>query len=127
LKRIGPAGPLVWLRSEGLAVFAIATFIYARGSYSWILFAVLFFVPDISFIAYQRGPRVGAICYNIVHSYLIPLLLGAVLFSQGRSPAVPLIWIAHIGFDRMLGYGLKYSTAFGDTHLGRIGRGPQNN
>jgi len=28
---------------------------------------------------------------------------------------------AHIGFDRALGYGLKYSKGFGYTHLGRIG------
>ena len=36
--------------------------------------------------------------------------------------ALALIWIAHIGLDRALGYGLKYATGFGDTHLGRIGR-----
>jgi hypothetical protein len=29
---------------------------------------------------------------------------------------------AHIGIDRALGYGLKYSTGFGFTHLGRIGK-----
>jgi hypothetical protein len=33
-----------------------------------------------------------------------------------------LIWLAHIGMDRSLGYGLKLPTAFQDTHLGRIGR-----
>jgi hypothetical protein len=33
-----------------------------------------------------------------------------------------LIWIAHIGLDRALGYGLKLSTSFSDTHLGPIGR-----
>lgn len=32
------------------------------------------------------------------------------------------IWCAHIGFDRALGYGLKYAEGFGFTHLGRIGR-----
>jgi hypothetical protein len=31
--------------------------------------------------------------------------------------ALSLIWIAHIGFDRMLGFGLKYPTVFKDTHL----------
>jgi hypothetical protein len=36
---------------------------------------------------------------------------------------VPLIWIGHIGFDRVLGYGLKYPTAFRDTHLGQLGLG----
>jgi len=31
-----------------------------------------------------------------------------------------LIWAAHIGFDRFLGYGLKYPVAFRVTHLGSI-------
>ncbi|MDU3890869.1 MAG: DUF4260 family protein [Serratia liquefaciens] len=36
-----------------------------------------------------------------------------------------LIWGAHIGFDRALGYGLKYASGFADTHLGGLGRKPQ--
>ena len=45
-------------------------------------------------------------------------------FVSGLPAAMAgaLIWIAHIGFDRALGYGLKYATGFRDTHLGRIGR-----
>jgi hypothetical protein len=119
------SGPFVLLRLEGLAFFATAISFYARDGYSWILFAVLFLVPDVSFLGYLRGPRVGSLCYNLVHNYVFPLLLAGVLLIGGRSLAVPLIWIAHIGFDRMLGYGLKYSTGFGDTHLGRIRRGAQ--
>ena len=34
-----------------------------------------------------------------------------------------MIWCAHIGFDRALGYGLKSAAGFEFTHLGRIGRG----
>ncbi|RKQ33951.1 DUF4260 family protein [Oceanobacillus halophilus] len=33
---------------------------------------------------------------------------------------VGLIWTAHIGMDRMIGFGLKYPTAFKDTHIQRI-------
>jgi Domain of unknown function (DUF4260) len=33
---------------------------------------------------------------------------------------VGLIWLAHIGIDRVLGYGLKYPTGFKDTHLSRV-------
>jgi hypothetical protein len=33
---------------------------------------------------------------------------------------VTLIWIAHIGVDRALGYGLKYPSSFKDTHLQRV-------
>jgi hypothetical protein len=33
---------------------------------------------------------------------------------------VSLIWLAHIGLDRAVGYGLKYPTAFKETHLQRV-------
>jgi len=41
---------------------------------------------------------------------------------KGRETgvAISLIWIAHIGIDRVLGYGLKYPTAFKDTHLQKV-------
>ena len=113
----------LWLRLEGLAVVAVGAYLYARGGYSWTLFAALFLVPDLSFAAYLAGPRVGAFGYNVLHSYAGPLALAAVSLAAGWSPAFALIWTVHIGFDRMLGYGLKYPAAFGDTHLGVIGRG----
>jgi hypothetical protein len=112
----------VWLRAEGLAVLAVALVLYARGGYSWRLFAVLFLAPDLSLAGYLAGARVGAAIYNTLHSYVGPLVLAAVLLATGRPAALPLIWLAHIGFDRLLGYGLKYPSAFGDTHLGAIGR-----
>ncbi len=112
----------LWLRLEGLSVLAIAAYLYARGGYSWILFAALFLVPDLSFAGYLAGPRIGAAVYNALHSYVGPVALAVVSFVVGRDPAVALIWAAHIGFDRLMGYGLKYPTGFGDTHLGTIGR-----
>jgi Domain of unknown function (DUF4260) len=111
-----------WLRTEGLAVLLLATWMYADGGHSWILFAVLFFVPDVSFAGYIWGPRAGAVVYNSAHSYLGPIALGVAMLATGRAPTLAIIWAAHVGFDRALGYGLKYSTGFGDTHLGRIGR-----
>jgi hypothetical protein len=51
------------------------------------------------------------------------------LMTTGLALASPLvlsiamIWLAHIGIDRALGYGLKYQAGFAFTHLGRIGRG----
>jgi hypothetical protein len=75
-------------------------------------------------LAYLAGPRVGAVAYNAADVYVPPLTLLVVGFVAGLPAAMAgaLIWIAHIGFDRALGYGLKYATGFGDTHLGRIGR-----
>ena len=112
----------LWLRLEGLAVLALAAYLYARGGHSWVLFAALVLVPDLSFAGYLAGPRAGAAVYNALHSYIGPLALAVALLATDHSPAVALIWAAHIGFDRLMGYGLKYPTGFGDTHLGAIGR-----
>ena len=75
-------------------------------------------------LGFLAGKRVGAAAYNLGHSYLSPALLGAsgVALSQPLAVALALVWVAHIGFDRLLGYGLKYPTGFADTHLGRVGK-----
>jgi hypothetical protein len=117
-------GPKYLLRAEGLTVLALAVALYWRGGFSWILFAVLFLVPDVSMLGYFINPRIGAACYNAVHTYVGPFLLALIGLFAGAPicMAIALIWAAHIGFDRLLGYGLKYQTAFTDTHLGKIGR-----
>jgi hypothetical protein len=71
---------------------------------------------------YLAGPRTGAAIYNVAHSYIGPAMLAVALLNSGAPLILPLVWGAHIGFDRVLGYGLKYPSAFSDTHLGRIGR-----
>lgn len=111
-----------WLRLEGLCVLALATAIFARGGHSWALYAILFLVPDASFLGYLGGPRTGAWVYNAAHSYVGPIVAALLLAATGRPPVIACIWAAHIGFDRMLGYGLKYPSAFRHTHLGLIGR-----
>jgi hypothetical protein len=124
----GPSGavlgwPKALLRFEGAALMATALFAYYRLEFDWRLLALLFFAPDLSFLFYLAGPRAGAIAYNSAHTMIVPLAVGGVgvLFAVTPMLAISLIHLAHIGFDRMLGYGLKYGTAFGDTHLGRIG------
>lgn len=111
------------LQLEGAAIAAAAIVAYTHLGVSWWLFALLVLAPDLSFAAYLAGPRVGAIAYNLVHSTIAPLLLGTLGYLAGDTPtvAIALIWVFHIGIDRMLGYGLKYASAFTDTHLGRIG------
>ncbi|MGA7074252.1 DUF4260 domain-containing protein [Bradyrhizobium sp.] len=113
------------LRLEGLTLLAGMTLLYGLWGGPWWLYAVLFLAPDLSFLGYLAGPRVGAIVYNAAHSEIIPLAM--ILAGFGFAPplllSVAIIWLAHIGFDRALGYGLKYQAGFGFTHLGRIGRG----
>lgn len=117
-------GPRLVLRLEGLTLFAGMILLYAVWGGSWWIFAILFFAPDLSFLGYLADSRSGAIVYNAAHSYMVPM----VLMVAGFATAAPLvlsiamIWLAHIGFDRALGYGLKYAAGFGFTHLGRVGK-----
>ena len=110
------------LRLEGLAFFCAALLFYERADYPWVLFALLFLAPDLSLLGYLGGSRVGAVIYNLMHTYAAPVLLGFALLLGGQPIAVAVIWAAHVGFDRFVGYGLKYPDAFSHTHLGSIGR-----
>ncbi|HXX02705.1 MAG TPA: DUF4260 domain-containing protein [Xanthobacteraceae bacterium] len=117
-------GVRVLLRLEGTAVFAAAIALYAYSGFSWALFALLFLAPDLFMLGYLVGPRTGAAVYNFAHTYTVALALAlaGLFLGSPTAAACGLILIAHIGFDRALGYGVKYATAFGDSHLGRIGR-----
>src|SRR5215468_1452225 len=112
------------LRLEGLTLFAGMVLLYGVWGGSWWVFALLFLVPDLSFIAYLSDPKSGAIVYNAAHSYMAPVALMTAGFALGQPLvlSIAMIWLAHIGIDRALGYGLKYQAGFGFTHLGRIGR-----
>ena len=112
--------PRLLLRLEGLGVLALVVLLYQRGGHSWMLFAGLLLVPDLSLLGYLAGPRVGAVAYNLAHSYVGPIIAAAAALLTGRPPVVALLWAAHIGMDRAVGYGLKYPGAFEDTHLGRL-------
>jgi hypothetical protein len=111
-----------FLRIEGSAAFAGSIALYGHAGFSWPLFALFFLAPDLAMLGYLVGPKTGAAIYNLVHTYAAPLILALLGFLRSSQPALAaaLIWAAHIGLDRALGYGLKYPTAFGDTHLGRL-------
>lgn len=115
--------PLILLRLEGAAMLAAALYAWHLTGDSWLVFGLLFFTPDLAMLGYLSGPRAGATTYNLVHSYAVAALIGAIGLLAGAPLAVAaaLILAGHIGFDRMLGYGLKYPDAFGHTHLGRLG------
>ncbi len=117
-------GVKILLRLEGLTLFAGMVLLYTVSGGSWWIFALLFLAPDLSFIAYLADPKTGAVVYNAAHSYLLPAALMTTGFAlpQPLTLSIAMIWLAHIGIDRALGYGLKYSSGFGFTHLGRIGR-----
>lgn len=112
------------LRLEALAVLISASAAYfVLGGEVWV-FALAFFVPDLAMLAYAVGSKLGAWAYNIAHSYVVAALIGAVGVLTGADFLwhIALIQAAHAGFDRGLGYGLKYTSGFAHTHLGSIGK-----
>jgi hypothetical protein len=126
---------MIILRLEGLALGLLCVWLYRGIHQPWWLFAVLFLAPDLSMLGYLGGPRIGAVLYNLVHTWVAPCLLfvigwwgQAALLAIGidANPsfllALAFILGAHIGIDRALGYGLKLPSGFRDTHLGRIGK-----
>jgi hypothetical protein len=114
--------PRTLLHVEGIAVGAAAIVLYFHLDYPWWLLVVLALAPDLSMLGYAAGPVVGAAAYDVAHTYSLPVALATVGVLSGSELPIQLglIWIAHIGVDRAIGYGLKYRTGFKDTHLQRV-------
>ena len=112
------------LRAEQIALFVAGVVAYLALGGNWLLGLPLLFAIDLSMVGYLAGPRLGAITYNAGHNLVVALLALGIGFwtSTPWLQLLAAIWVAHIGMDRSLGYGLKLPTDFRDTHLGRIGR-----
>jgi hypothetical protein len=112
----------MFLRLEGLAAAVLSAVLYARTGASWWMFAALWLLPDLSMLGYLGGSKLGARVYNAIHSYVTPATLAVAALLLGSPALLPyaLIWMNHIGVDRLLGYGLKYPEGFKFTHLGKL-------
>ncbi|HEY1500458.1 MAG TPA: DUF4260 domain-containing protein [Acidobacteriaceae bacterium] len=109
------------LRIEGTCALVASVsgyFLFLHGH--WGLFAVLILAPDLSLLGYAtKNLRFAANLYNLAHNYALPVILGLIAWKWNSpfSAEIAAIWVAHIGMDRMLGFGLKYPQAFKPTHL----------
>ncbi|MBY7141937.1 DUF4260 domain-containing protein [Virgibacillus sp. NKC19-3] len=111
------------LRIEGFVVLVLSVYVYFFIlELNWIAFVILLLVPDLSALGYLKNNKIGSVWYNLFHTYSIPvfIIIPSVVVYSPIFLMISLIWIAHIGMDRMFGYGLKYPTMFQDTHLKRI-------
>jgi hypothetical protein len=110
------------LHLEGACILALAVVVYHAGHFRWWMFAALLLAPDLAMLGYLANVKIGAALYNLVHTEAGPVLLLVLCVAVpllGLEPYA-LIWLAHLGMDRMLGYGLKYPTRFKDTHLQHV-------
>lgn len=116
--------PRRWLQLEGAAGLVAGLWLYGTLGGNWLLALPLLILPDLSMVGYLQSPRLGALTYNVVHNWALGLAIleVGVLLSALPLELAGAVLIAHVGGDRLLGYGLKYPTSFGDTHLGQIGR-----
>jgi hypothetical protein len=115
------------LKWEEFGMFLLSISLIARLPYAWYWWLVWILAPDLSMIAYLGGNKIGAIGYNIVHHKGVAILVYLTGLYTGH-PAVEfagLILFGHSCMDRGMGYGLKYFSGFGDTHLGKIGKAAQ--
>lgn len=112
----------ILIKLENMVVFIVCIFVYYRFDFSWWLFILLILAPDISMFGYLKGNVVGARTYNLFHTYLIStlVLLFGLVVHMDFIIEIGLIWTAHIGIDRFMGYGLKYDIGFKDTHINRL-------
>ncbi|SDW07159.1 protein of unknown function [Marinococcus luteus] len=110
------------IKAEGFMFAVLAAVLYFSNGYSWLLFLLLLFLPDVSMIGYAVSSKTGAYVYNAAHTYILPLLLllSGYLLSIEWPVLISFIWIVHIGLDRMLGFGLKYTSDFKDTHIQKL-------
>jgi len=112
------------LKLEEFLLLGLSVLLFLRLDYPWWWYALLFLAPDLSMIGYLANPRFGSWTYNLVHHKG----MAVALYALGHLLAVPALQFAgtlllgHSSFDRVLGYGLKYSDSFHNTHLGTIGR-----
>ena len=114
--------PRILLHLEGAAVLITALIFYGQNGYSWWLFALLLLAPDISAVGYLHSQALGSLCYNAVHTYVLPIALTvlSLLLNWELGLQLALIWLAHIGMDRLVGYGLKYPDGFKVTHFNKV-------
>src|SRR5262249_18439346 len=112
--------PRRWLGLEGLALLAGTLIAFAATGQPWWLVPAAILAPDIAMTGYLAGTRPGAHLYNLTHAPPCPAVMPAPGYGKANRlvMALALVWLTHIGLDRLLGTGLKYNDRFTHTHLG---------
>lgn len=112
------------LKLEELAMFLLSIFLLWNGNAAWYWYLLILVGPDVGMLAYLINNNVGAVFYNIFHhkGIAIIIFMTAIYFDSILWQQIGIILFGHSSWDRLMGFGLKYNTGFGYTHLGLIGK-----
>src|SRR5699024_7224407 len=110
--------PKLLLRIEGLAILILSLYFYSYLHFSWLIFIILLFTPDLSALGYLKNVKFGSIMYNLFHTYTIPtgILLYGLIFDNEIILMLSFIWLAHIGINLLFCYCFKYSNTYPKNH-----------
>jgi len=110
------------LKIEELAQFGLGVLFFTMLNFKWWVFPALLLTPDIGMLGYLINPKVGAIIYNFFHHKAVAIIVMVVgyLHLGEVVTLIGVILFSHAAFDRIFGYGLKYSDSFKNTHLGSL-------
>lgn len=113
------------IRIEEGALLVAAYLLSLWLGFSWWLFIVLLFVPDLSMVGYLFGSKTGALTYNLVHhkAVCIATAVAGWYLRNDMLVLAGLVLFGHSSLDRVFGFGLKFPDDFNHTHLGIIGKG----
>lgn len=111
------------LKIEELAMFLLGIYLFSGLKLAWWWFPALILVPDISMAGYLFGNKTGAFIYNFFHHKALAVFvyLSGIFIENSALELAGIILFSHACMDRVFGYGLKYTTSFHDTHLGKTG------
>ncbi len=109
-------------RLEGLAILTASLYFYTIVNGNWILFIILLLAPDLSMIGYLKNKQIGALSYNIIHNFFSAFVVITIGFfaNQTLIQQFGIILLAHVGMDRVFGFGLKYKEDFKSTHIQKL-------
>lgn len=112
------------LQLEELAMFGLSIFLFSLLDFEWWWYLVLFFAPDLGMLGYLINTKAGAFTYNVLHHKMIAIMLylAGIYWNHQILQLAGVILFGHASFDRIVGYGLKYTDSFQHTHLGIIGK-----
>lgn len=110
------------LKLEYFGLFLFSIILFSQLDFAWWIYPLLFLVPDIGMLGYLINNKIGAYTYNLCHhlGVAVAFLMYGALMTNPLCTLFGTILLGHSSFDRLVGYGLKYTDSFKHTHLNNL-------